>query len=178
MIDQDLLDDLEGPGPLTVFAPTNQAFNILNLPPDTDPAVVNAVLLYHVVGELIDPIIDGASYTTLNGAAITTTNTNSELKVEESDIVDSISASNGIIHVINAVLIPPTAPAPAPTPNNGARSGNTVRIESLSLWYWSVALCEAHFLPPVRRHSSFLSSALAMLVPTLPSSTLSWTFRD
>jgi uncharacterized surface protein with fasciclin (FAS1) repeats len=111
-----LVADLEVEGPITVFAPVNSAIEDLNLPDDTDLAVIESVLLYHVASGAV-ALEDGLEVTTLNGATIVLTNSGGEVKVNEADITQTIAASNGIIYVIDEVLIPPTdAPAPAPTP--------------------------------------------------------------
>jgi uncharacterized surface protein with fasciclin (FAS1) repeats len=115
-----LLPGFESEGPLTLFAPTNQAFVDLGLPSDTDPAVIEQVLLYHVVSGRV-PLQDQLTVNTLQGDPVTLTVTAQETKVEDSNIEETIDASNGVIYVIDAVLIPPEdpGPAPAPTPNSG-----------------------------------------------------------
>ena len=106
MVDADLLPPLEGAGPLTVFAPTDEAFAALNLPPDTDPAVITNVLLYHVApGEVA--FQDGLTVPTLNGATVQFSVTGAGEQVNDSLIIDTIDASNGIIYVIDGVLLPP-----------------------------------------------------------------------
>jgi transforming growth factor-beta-induced protein len=108
-----LAPPLEGEGPLTVFAPTNQAFIDLGLPEDTDQEVITSVLLYHVVGGEV-PLEDGLSVKTLNGAEVILTVTETETKVNDANIEETIPASNGIVYVIDTVLIPPSDPTPAP----------------------------------------------------------------
>lgn len=121
VVDAGLVPPLEAEGPITVFAPVNSAFTALNLPADTAPEVIEAVLLYHVASGAV-ALQDGMSVTTLNGADVVLTVAGGEVKVNESNIVETIAASNGIIYVIDEVLIPPMDPAPAPTPRGGGRS--------------------------------------------------------
>ena len=124
--DGDLVDVLQGDGPFTVFAPTDEAFaafltssgyeNLENVPTD----VLSQVLLYHVVGgnvtssDLTNPGETTAE--TLQGDSITITLPGTEENIANitdgsgaSDIgivaVD-IEASNGVIHVLNKVMIP------------------------------------------------------------------------
>jgi len=110
-----LVDTLKGPGPFTVFAPTDAAFAAL--PAGTldallaDPAKLKEILLYHVVSgtAMASDVVGMTSATTVEGAAITisvqdgTVYLNGTTKVVTTDIV----ASNGVIHVIDAVLLPP-----------------------------------------------------------------------
>ena len=110
-----LAPPLQGEGPLTVFAPTNDAFAAI----DTSGLTIeqlNSVLLYHVVGgEVL--LEDGLSVTTLNGAEVVLTVAFDETQVNEANIEETILASNGIIYVIDAVLIPPPSlDTTAPTP--------------------------------------------------------------
>jgi hypothetical protein len=112
--DAGLLPALDGTGPLTLFAPTNEAFILLDLPEDTPADTIRNVLLYHVVGGTVE-LDNGKIYETLNGDTVLITVTASETKVNDSAITGSIPASNGIIYVIDAVLLPPPPP-PTPVP--------------------------------------------------------------
>ena len=113
----DLVETLQGPGPFTVFAPTDAAF--ANLPDGTldnlllpeNKETLAAILTYHVVSGLVTSeqvvtlnsattvqgediaitVVDGTVF--LNGVAVTTTD---------------VEASNGIIHIIDGVLLPPS----------------------------------------------------------------------
>ena len=115
-----LVDTLKAPGPLTVFAPTDDAFaaalKSLNVTKEqllADKVKLAAILKYHVVsGKVLaaDVVkLDGKTVTTLNGAAIKiavsggTVSLNGDTKVTKTDIV----TSNGVIHVIDKVLLPP-----------------------------------------------------------------------
>ena len=111
----DLIPPLMNAGPLTVFAPTDAAFDALGLNPDaTDPIIISTLLLYHVAAGIV-PLEDGLGVETLNGRSVILTVTETETKVNEANIVETIPASNGVIYVIDAVLIPPTNP-PSTTP--------------------------------------------------------------
>ena len=113
----DLVETLQGPGPFTVFAPTDEAF--ANLPDGTlddlllpeNKETLSAILTYHVVSgrvtaeqvvtlnsattvqgeDIAITVVDGTVF--LNGVAVTTTD---------------VEASNGIIHIIDGVLLPPS----------------------------------------------------------------------
>jgi uncharacterized surface protein with fasciclin (FAS1) repeats len=110
----DLVDALKGEGPLTVFAPTDDAFNAL--PAGTveallaDPDALAAILLYHVVaGEVkAEQVVTLDSAPTLNGAEVTITITSEgTVMVDNANvIITDIETTNGIIHVIDAVIIP------------------------------------------------------------------------
>ncbi len=120
VIAAELADDLSGPGPFTVFAPTDAAFAAL---PSgtietllTDPTGTLAqILLYHVVSgqALSTDLSDGQTITTLLGEDITVTiGMNGVMINNATVVVADITATNGVVHVIDAVLLPP---APQPT---------------------------------------------------------------
>ena len=111
-----LEDILSGPGPLTVFAPTNDAF--ASLPEGAveillaNPQLLSSVLLYHVVGGSItsDQITNGLTVPTVAGAPITFTieDAAGSVSIGNAAVTTAdIMASNGVIHVIDAVLLPP-----------------------------------------------------------------------
>ena len=111
-----LAGTLSGPGPLTVFAPTDAAFAAV--PKATlaelakNPAKLKAVLLYHVVKGNVTAaqVTKLKSAKTLEGARVHFKVKKGKAYVNNAQIVKTdIHASNGIIHVINAVLIPPTS---------------------------------------------------------------------
>ena len=111
-----LVDTLKGPGPFTVFAPTDAAF--AKLPAGTvetllkpeNKAKLTAILTYHVVaGKVPASAVAGkvTDATTVNGATINVNGTNG-VKVNNATVVQAdIMASNGVIHVIDTVLLPP-----------------------------------------------------------------------
>lgn len=108
-----LVETLKGDGPFTVFAPTDEAFAAL--PEGTvegllaDPEALAAILTYHVVaGKVMSTdLSDGMMATTVNGADITI-GTEGGVTVNDANVVTAdIEASNGVIHVIDAVILPP-----------------------------------------------------------------------
>lgn len=108
-----LVDTLKGEGPFTVFAPTDEAFAAL--PEGTveallaDPEALAAILTYHVVaGKVMSTdLSDGMMAATVNGAEITI-GTTGGVTVNGANVVTAdIEASNGVIHVIDAVILPP-----------------------------------------------------------------------
>jgi uncharacterized surface protein with fasciclin (FAS1) repeats len=108
-----LVETLQGEGPFTVFAPTDDAFAAL--PAGTvegllaDPEALAAILTYHVVsGKVMSTdLTEGMTAATVNGADITIT-LEGGAKVNGANITAAdIEASNGVIHVIDAVIMPP-----------------------------------------------------------------------
>lgn len=108
-----LVDTLKGEGPFTVFAPTDEAFAAL--PEGTVEALLNdipaltAILTYHVVpGKVMSTdLSEGLTAATVNGAEITIT-LDGGAKVNGATIsAADIEASNGVIHVIDSVILPP-----------------------------------------------------------------------
>ena len=109
----DLIDTLKGPGPFTVFAPTDEAF--AKLPAGTveglleDPEALRAILLYHVVqGEVpAADVVNLTEATTVNGATVDIMVEGSTVKVNDATVTTAdVFASNGVIHIIDTVLIP------------------------------------------------------------------------
>lgn len=111
-----LVETLKGPGPFTVFAPTDDAFAALpagtvdNLLLPENQAQLAAILTYHVVaGNYPASSLIGTSgrLTTVNGATIHVDGRGGGVMVEGANVTTpDIRASNGIIHVIDAVLLP------------------------------------------------------------------------
>ena len=109
-----LVDTLKGEGPFTVFAPTDEAFaalpegtvDSLLLEENLDQLV--GILTYHVVaGEVLSTdLSDGMMATTLQGTDITI-GTEGGVTVNGANVITAdIATSNGVIHVIDAVLLP------------------------------------------------------------------------
>ena len=107
-----LVEVLKGDGPFTVFAPTDEAF--ANIPPETlnallaDKEALTEVLTYHVVpGKVLAADVAGLdSAKTVQGQSIRI-DTASGVKVDEANVISTdIIASNGVIHVIDAVILP------------------------------------------------------------------------
>jgi uncharacterized surface protein with fasciclin (FAS1) repeats len=106
-----LIDTLKGPGPFTVFAPTDEAF--AKVPKDqldallADKAKLTAVLTYHVVpGKVMAADVKAGMVKTVQGSSLTIKTDGGVMvdgaKVTATDIV----ADNGVIHVIDSVVIP------------------------------------------------------------------------
>lgn len=107
-----LVQTLKGPGPFTVFAPTDAAF--AKIPQATlngllnDRAALTAVLTYHVVpGRVMAADVRAGQVPTVQGNSITVTTSNGNVKVDNANVVQTdIVTSNGVIHVIDAVIMP------------------------------------------------------------------------
>jgi uncharacterized surface protein with fasciclin (FAS1) repeats len=112
----DLVGALKGDGPLTVFAPTDDAFAALpagtveNLLKPENKAKLQAVLLYHVVsGKVMSTDLSGtANVETLQGATIEVIAADGVTVNGANVVAADVAASNGVIHVIDAVLLPPS----------------------------------------------------------------------
>jgi uncharacterized surface protein with fasciclin (FAS1) repeats len=109
------VDALSNAGPFTVFAPTNAAFDKLPagtvgglLKPEKKDDLRN-ILEYHVYIGVLRPemLTDGQTFGQANGDNITIAVKDGKATVNGANIVASVPASNGIIHVIDAVLLPP-----------------------------------------------------------------------
>jgi uncharacterized surface protein with fasciclin (FAS1) repeats len=108
-----LAETLSGPGPFTVFAPTDAAFK--KVPKKTlkalgkDKAKLKAVLLYHVASGRLAArrVVKRSSIKTLNGKRVKIHVRGQNVFVNRAKVVTpDVRASNGVIHVINRVLIP------------------------------------------------------------------------
>jgi uncharacterized surface protein with fasciclin (FAS1) repeats len=117
-----LAETLQGTGPFTVFAPSDAAF--AKLPAGTveallaDKAKLAAILTYHVVaGKVMAADIvkaNGATPTTVNGLPLDVVVRDGKVYVNGAQVVTAdIAASNGVIHVIDTVLLPKAAPVGA-----------------------------------------------------------------
>ena len=115
------VEPLKGEGPFTVFAPTNEAFAKLEpavladlLKPENKEKLA-AILKYHVVpGKIASADAKGASVdlTTLNGAIVKVDGKGDVVKVGEATVSSAdIVASNGVVHLIDTVIMPPAAEA-------------------------------------------------------------------
>lgn len=109
------VDVISNAGPFTVFAPTNAAFDKLPkgvleelLKPENKDKL-RSILEYHVyVGVLKDALLsDGMTYGMASGENITIGNKDGKITVNGANIIASIPATNGIIHVVDAVLLAP-----------------------------------------------------------------------
>jgi uncharacterized surface protein with fasciclin (FAS1) repeats len=118
-----LVETLQGAGPFTVFAPTDEAF--AKLPAGTLAALLagkeklTAVLTYHVVpGRIVsgDLVRAGSAHPeTVQGEMLTVRADGQRVLVDGAQVVTAdIEASNGVIHVIDAVVLPKSLKSPAP----------------------------------------------------------------
>ena len=107
---------LSGPGPFTLFAPTDAAFNAL--PAGTLPALLNDlselanILKHHVIGDSLmsTMLSNGMMATTLLGTDVTVSIVNGNVYIDNAMVtVADIIADNGVVHVIDAVLLPPVS---------------------------------------------------------------------
>ena len=115
-----LVDTLSGPGPFTVFAPTNEAFK--KLPAGTVDTLLKpenkdkltAVLTYHVVSGRLSAadLTDGQKLTTVQGGTLTVHKKGKSVMIEDAKggmskvTIPNVYQSNGVIHVVNTVLLP------------------------------------------------------------------------
>ncbi len=112
LLDAGLVDTLRGPGPFTVFAPTNAAFDKLPLTTlhavQADPTLLATVLTYHVVpGHLMLADLEPGQLATVAGPPLTITRQGDQVLVNGFPIAaGDVPASNGVIHVMSDVLVP------------------------------------------------------------------------
>jgi uncharacterized surface protein with fasciclin (FAS1) repeats len=108
-----LVETLSGPGPFTVFAPTDDAF--AKLPEGTIPALLQnkekltAILTYHVVSGKVmaADVVNLSSAKTVNGQSLTITVKDGKVMVDNAMVIKTdIVCSNGVIHVIDSVVLP------------------------------------------------------------------------
>lgn len=111
----DYVPSVANPGPLTVFAPTNAAFDKLPagtvdglLKPDKKDDL-REILKYHVTTSVweADSLKDGETLSMANGQKATIKVKDGKISINDANVVASIRASNGIVHVVDAVLLPP-----------------------------------------------------------------------
>jgi uncharacterized surface protein with fasciclin (FAS1) repeats len=112
----DLVDTLKGDGPFTVFAPTDDAF--ARIPKDKldallkDKKALTAILTYHVVPGKVTAadVVKLDSAKTVEGRAIKIAANDGKVKINNANVIKAdIACKNGVIHVIDAVLLPPAA---------------------------------------------------------------------
>ena len=110
-----LVDVLSNAGPFTVFAPTNAAFDAL--PPGTvesllkpdQKTTLSDILQYHVAVGVFKPemLRDGQTLGMVNGGNAKITVKDGKVMINDAAVVASVPASNGIVHVIDKVILPP-----------------------------------------------------------------------
>ena len=115
-----LVDTLSSPGPFTVFAPTNAAFDklpkgtVATLVKPENKATLTKILTYHVVpGRLAaQDLTNGKKLTTVQGEQLTVKNSGGRISIVDSKggvsavTISNVNQSNGVIHVVNTVLMP------------------------------------------------------------------------
>ena len=110
-----LVDTLKGTGPFTVFAPTDEAFaklpagTVENLLKPENREKLRAILTYHVVAGKVmaADVVKLTSAKTVQGSAVKIATAGGKVKVDNANVVKTdIGASNGVIHVIDTVIMP------------------------------------------------------------------------
>ncbi len=111
----DYVTAIANPGPLTVFAPTDAAF--AKLPAGTVESLVKPenqdklrdILKFHVTTSVYttDKLTDGMELGMANGAKATIHVKDGKVTINDANVIASVRASNGVVHVIDAVLLPP-----------------------------------------------------------------------
>jgi uncharacterized surface protein with fasciclin (FAS1) repeats len=131
----DLVDTLSGAGPFTVFAPTNEAFAALGttldevlLPENKD--LLTSILTYHVIAGSVasTDLVDGMEATTVNGQTVIIDLSNGVMVNEANVVMADVMTTNGIVHVIDAVLIPAPEPKPMTMSANSDMPATVVDI--------------------------------------------------
>ena len=114
VVQAELLSTLQGDGPFTVFAPTDDAFaaagiDLASLDTDEGKAALTDILLYHVVaGEVpSSAVTDGLVAAAVNGDDLSFTVGEGVMVNDANVVLADVPASNGVIHVIDKVLMPP-----------------------------------------------------------------------
>lgn len=111
-----LVEALKGPGPITVFAPTDDAFaklpagTVEDLLKPENKAKLTAILTYHVVdGKVMAAdVVKLSEAKTLNGMTIKIKSEGGNVMINDATVTSAdVAASNGVIHVIDSVLLPP-----------------------------------------------------------------------
>jgi uncharacterized surface protein with fasciclin (FAS1) repeats len=136
----DLVTTLEGTGPFTVFAPTDQAFteagiDLANFNTPEEKATLEDILLHHVVaGEVpASAVTDGMLATMVNGDKVKFGVSGTTVTVGTATVtIADVPASNGIIHVIDTVLIPPVD-IPATAQTTGIHNSLVAAVAQASL---------------------------------------------
>ena len=127
LVHADLVSTLQGDGPFTVFAPTDAAFadagiDLSTFDTDEENATLVDILTYHVYSGSVAAadVTDGMSATMVNGDSVTFTVTDGTVMVGDATVTTAdVMASNGIIHVIDKVLMPPADLGDIPTVAQG-----------------------------------------------------------
>ena len=115
LVKADLVSTMQSAGPFTVFAPTDQAFTDAGIDldaftTDEDIAALTNILLYHVYSGAVyaADVTDGLAVEMVNGDYAQFTVTDGTVMIEDSTVTSAdVMASNGVIHVIDKLLMPP-----------------------------------------------------------------------
>ena len=135
----DLVTTLQGDGPFTVFAPTDDAFaaagiDLTTFDTDEENATLTDILLYHVYSGAVNSadVTDGLTVSMVNGDDATFTVTNGTVMVGDATVTTAdVTSSNGIIHIIDKVLMPPADLEDIPTIASGT-GVHTALVAALS----------------------------------------------
>jgi len=136
----ELVDALSGPGPFTVFAPTDTAFTaLLEALNNTKEELLaredlGRILQYHVIsGQVLSSDLGATQdVTTLTGDPLTVTSDGTTVMAGSATVVIAdVLCSNGVIHAIDAVLLPPAPAPPSIVDTAVANGGFTVLVEAL-----------------------------------------------
>ena len=139
----DLVTTLQGNGPFTVFAPTDQAFadagiDLTTFDTDEENATLVDILTYHVVsGKVMSTdLVDGMETSALNQDTLTFSVSTTEVKVNDAVVTTAdVESSNGVIHVIDKVLMPPAdlADIPATAQSTGVHTALVAALSQANL---------------------------------------------
>ena len=135
----DLVTTLQGDGPFTVFAPTDDAFaaagiDLTTFDTDEENATLTDILLYHVYSGAVNSadVTDGLTVSMVNGDDATFTVINGTVMVGDATVTTAdVTSSNGIIHIIDKVLMPPADLEDIPTIASGT-GVHTALVAALS----------------------------------------------
>ncbi len=124
----DLTEELSSEGPFTIFAPTDEAFEALpegfvdQLMLPENKAVLRQILTYHVVpGEVLSTDLETGSLATVEGEDIEVAVNDAITTINSANVIfPDVVASNGVIHVIDSVIVPPEPEADADTNSSTA----------------------------------------------------------
>ena len=133
VVQAELLTTLQGAGPFTVFAPTDQAFtdagiDLAELNTPDGKQTLSDILLYHVVASSVpsSALTNGMTAEAVNGDELTFDLSNGVMVNDANVVTPDVATSNGIIHVIDKVLMPPADPVDIPTTAAGTGIHNSL----------------------------------------------------
>jgi transforming growth factor-beta-induced protein len=131
-----LAETLSGKGPFTVFAPTDAAFaklgkdTLANLLKPENKAQLTSILTYHVVGAQVPAatVVARKELTSLQGSALPITVTAGKVQIGTATVTQTdLLGSNGVIHVIDSVLLPPAEPNLVELASKAGRFGTLLK---------------------------------------------------